>query len=51
VVSEQLFGRLKAPVKRVAAPRIPISYAPPLEDEVRVSAARIMETARTMIAG
>ena len=51
VVSEQLFGRLKAPVKRVAAPRIPISYAPPLEDEVRVSAARIMETARTMVAG
>lgn len=48
-VSEALFGKLKAPVKRLAAPRIPISYAPPLEDEVRVSPVRIAETARAMV--
>jgi acetoin:2,6-dichlorophenolindophenol oxidoreductase subunit beta len=49
-VSEHLFKALKAPVRRRAAPRIPISYAPPLEDVVRVSEAQIAETVIEMMA-
>ena len=49
-VSEHLFRALKAPVRRRAAPRIPISYAPPLEDMVRVSEAQIIETVVEMMA-
>ena len=49
-VSEHLFKALKAPVRRRAAPRIPISYAPPLEDVVRVSEAQIIATVTEMMA-
>ena len=48
-VSEHLFKALKSPVRRRAAPRIPISYAPPLEDVVRVSEAQIVETVLEMM--
>lgn len=48
-VSDVLFGVLKAPVKRLGAPRVPIAYAPPLEDTVRVTAAMIAETARGLV--
>ncbi len=50
-VGEHFFGRLRAPVKRLAAPRIPVSYAPPLEDKVRVSAEMIVAAAKEMCAG
>lgn len=50
-VSEHLFKALKAPVRRRGAPRIPISYAPPLEDVVRVSEERIIETVKEMMTG
>jgi len=46
VVSEKAFGALKAPVRRVASPRVPIAYAPPLEDLLRVTADRIVATVR-----
>lgn len=36
-VAQRLHGSLKAPPTRLGAPRIPISYAPPLEDAVRVT--------------
>ena len=36
-VAEALHHRLKAPVRRLGAPRIPIAYAPPMEDQARVS--------------
>jgi acetoin:2,6-dichlorophenolindophenol oxidoreductase subunit beta len=49
-VSEHLFKAMKAPVRRRAAPRIPISYAPPLEDMVRISEAQIIETVAEMMA-
>ena len=49
-VSEHLFKALKAPVRRCAAPRIPISYAPPLEDVVRVSESQIIATVTEMMA-
>jgi pyruvate dehydrogenase E1 component beta subunit len=49
-VAERLHAELKAPVRRLGAPRIPVSYAPPLEDEVRVTADRIAAAAREMLA-
>ncbi|WP_209426306.1 alpha-ketoacid dehydrogenase subunit beta [Pararhodobacter sp. SW119] len=49
-VAEALHPQLKTAVRRLGAPRIPIAYAPPMEDEVRVSEAKIIETARAMLA-
>lgn len=49
-VAETLHGALKAPVRRLGAPRIPISYAPPLEDRVRVTEEAIVAAARAMTA-
>jgi pyruvate/2-oxoglutarate/acetoin dehydrogenase E1 component len=48
-VAERLHKALKAPVRRLGAPRIPISYAPPLEDAVRVSEARIVSAAESLV--
>lgn len=48
-VAEQAHDRLKTPVRRLGAPRAPISYAPNLEDQVRVSKARIAQAAREML--
>ena len=48
-VAEKLHGALRAPVRRLGAPRIPVSYAPTLEDEVRVTADRIAAAAREMV--
>ena len=48
-VAEQLFSVLKSPITRCAAPRVPISYAPPLEDKIRVSSEQIVEAARKSI--
>lgn len=49
-VAERLHRALKAPVKRLGAPRIPISYAPVLEDEVRVRADAVVAAARSLVA-
>ncbi|TDR93427.1 alpha-ketoacid dehydrogenase subunit beta [Enterovirga rhinocerotis] len=48
-VSETLHGALKAPVKRLGAPRIPVSYAPPLEDKARVTADQIAAAATALV--
>ena len=40
-VAEELHDLLRAPVKRVAAPRIPVGYALTLESLCRVTAAQI----------
>ncbi len=39
-IADEAFADLKAPVKRLGAPRILIGYAPPLENEVRITAER-----------
>jgi pyruvate dehydrogenase E1 component beta subunit len=39
-VAEELFDRVRAPVRRLGAPRIPIGYAPPLEDQAKILAER-----------
>lgn len=46
---EALFGELKAPVRRLGAPRIPIPYAPPLEDICRVNPAQIADAVRGLL--
>jgi pyruvate/2-oxoglutarate/acetoin dehydrogenase E1 component len=50
-VAEHLHKALKAPVKRLGAPRIPISYAPPLEDTVRVTEGMIVGAAEALVRG
>ena len=49
VVSEALFGSLKAPVKRLGAPRVPIPYAKPLEDMLRVGPDAIAAAIRAQL--
>lgn len=48
-VAEALDDALKAPVRRLGAPRIPVAYAPPLEDRARVSAADIAASVRALV--
>lgn len=48
-VAEELDGALKAPVKRLGAPRIPVAYAPPLEDLSRVTAAMIENAIKDVV--
>ncbi len=48
-VAEALFGNLKAPVRRLGAPRIPIPYSPPLEEACKISPAQIAEAMRAML--
>jgi acetoin:2,6-dichlorophenolindophenol oxidoreductase subunit beta len=50
-VAERLHRALKAPIRRLGAPRAPISYAPNLEDQVRVSPQLIATAAREMVRG
>jgi len=45
-VAEALHPRLAAPVRRLGAPRVPVSYAPPLEARVRVTPAAVVAAAR-----
>ncbi len=49
-VAEHLHHRLKAPVRRLGAPRVPISYAPPLEAKVRVTRDQIVAAAADLVA-
>jgi pyruvate dehydrogenase E1 component beta subunit len=48
-VAEELHFELKAPVRRLGAPRIPIAYAPPLEDRARVSDTAIIDAVKGMV--
>jgi pyruvate dehydrogenase E1 component beta subunit len=50
-VAEALDADLKAPVRRLGAPRIPVAYAPPLEDKARVTADQIAAACRELVAG
>lgn len=47
-VAEHCFKDLKAPVKRLGSPRVPIAYAPPLENLLRVTPDKIAEAARAL---
>ena len=48
-VGEALFGELAAPVRRLAPPRVPIAYAPPLERQVSIEAAQVADAVRAML--
>lgn len=48
-VAEELGPALKAPVKRIGAPRMPVPYAPTLEDEYRVTDAHIIAAAKALL--
>jgi acetoin:2,6-dichlorophenolindophenol oxidoreductase subunit beta len=48
-VAEHRHRALKAPVRRLGAPRVPISYAPPLEDRVKIKADRIVAAAQELM--
>lgn len=48
-VTEHCWDVLKGPVVRLGAPRIPVGYAPILEDEVRVTVGDIVERATHML--
>ncbi len=50
-VCEHHFDSLRAPPRRVTAPRVPVAYSPPLEDCVRVTAARIVAAAKELATG
>ena len=48
-ICEQHFDCMRTAPRRVTAPRVPVAYSPPLEDRVRVTAARIVEAARQLM--
>jgi pyruvate/2-oxoglutarate/acetoin dehydrogenase E1 component len=48
-VAEHAVAHLRAPVRRLGAPRAPIAYAPPAENAVRVTATMIAEAVREMV--
>ncbi|HXY98562.1 MAG TPA: alpha-ketoacid dehydrogenase subunit beta [Stellaceae bacterium] len=48
-VAEELFEVLRAPVRRLGAPRIPVPYAPPLEEVCKIGAAAIAEAVRAIV--
>lgn len=48
-VGEHLFKSLTTAVRRLGAPRIPIAYAPPLEQHARIDSDRIASTVKEMM--
>jgi len=48
-VVERAFSSLRAPIRRLGAPRVPIPYAPPLEDLLRVTSETIGSAARELM--
>lgn len=49
-VAEELFGQLKAPVRRLGAPYSPVPFAKVLEDAFIVSPAQVIEAVKRLIA-
>lgn len=48
-VAERADGALRAPVRRLGAPRAPIAYAPNAENMIRVTAAAVAEAVRATV--
>ncbi len=49
IVAEEAFDALKAPVRRVAAPDIPVPLSPPLEKFYRPSPEMVVEAVRSIV--
>jgi acetoin:2,6-dichlorophenolindophenol oxidoreductase subunit beta len=50
-VGSKLHHELAAPVARLGAPRVPVSYAPTLEDAVRITEPMIVQAATRLVRG
>jgi len=50
-IAECCWGSLRAPVRRLGAPRVPVPYSVPLEDAIRVTPAHVAEAAVGMMEG
>ena len=50
MLAEEAFDVLRAPVRRIATPDVPLPYSEPLEIELVVSADRIAAAARALAA-
>jgi pyruvate/2-oxoglutarate/acetoin dehydrogenase E1 component len=50
IIAEEGFASLKAPIKRVSIPHVPIPYAQPLEDFVTPHPERIVAAVRALVA-
>ncbi len=48
-VAEECWPALRAPVRRLGAPRVPVPYSVPLEDAIRITAEQVAETATAMM--
>ncbi|EXS68078.1 alpha-ketoacid dehydrogenase subunit beta [Sphingobium sp. Ant17] len=48
-IAEELFGQLKAPVRRLGAPYSPVPFAKVLEDAYIVSPERVVETVKALM--
>jgi pyruvate dehydrogenase E1 component beta subunit len=49
IIADEGFASLRAPIKRVAIPPVPVPYAVPLEDFVTPRVERIVEAARSLV--
>jgi pyruvate/2-oxoglutarate/acetoin dehydrogenase E1 component len=49
MVAEYGFDALKAPIRRVARPNVPVPYSAPLEEAVTPNKARIVEAVRSLL--
>jgi pyruvate dehydrogenase E1 component beta subunit len=49
IIADEGFSSLRAPVKRVSIPPVPVPYAVPLEDYVTPSTQRIVDAARSLM--
>ena len=49
IMADEAFGSLRAPIKRVTIPHVPVPFAVPMEDYVTPTAARIAEAARSLL--
>ena len=48
-IAEEGFDRLRAPIRRVTTPDVPIPFSPPLEEFVAPSESRIIEAIRSVL--
>ena len=49
IIADEGFASLRAPIKRVSIPPVPVPYSVPLEDYVTPLAERIVEAARSLV--
>jgi pyruvate/2-oxoglutarate/acetoin dehydrogenase E1 component len=49
IMADEAFGTLRAPIKRVTIPHVPVPFAVPLEDFVTPTAERIVDAVRALL--